>query len=68
MNEGFVPTRLANHDTDRLKKYKELLDFYYGRHWEGYAKRGENRLTFTSAKVVIDRATSYLFSALNFAA
>ncbi len=67
MNEGFIPTRLAHHDTDRLKRYKELLDFYYGRHWEGYAKRGEKRLTFNYAKVVIDKATSYLMSGINFA-
>jgi len=67
MNEGFIPTQLAHHDTDRLKRYKELLDFYYGRHWEGYAKRGEKRLTFNYAKVVIDKATSYLMSGINFA-
>ncbi len=67
MNEGFIPTQLAHHDTDRLKRYKGLLDFYYGRHWEGYAKRGEKRLTFNYAKVVIDKATSYLMSGINFA-
>ncbi len=67
MNEDFIPTQLAHHDTDRLKGYKELLDFYYGRHWEGYAKRGEKRLTFNYAKVVIDKATSYLMSGINFA-
>jgi len=67
MNEGFIPTQLAHHNTDRLKRYKELLDFYYGRHWEGYAKRGEKRLTFNYAKVVIDKATSYLMSGINFA-
>ncbi len=67
MNEDFIPTRLAHHDTDRFKRYKELLDFYYGRHWDGYAKRGEKRLTFNYTKVVIDKATSYLMSGINFA-
>jgi len=67
MNEGFIPTQLARQDIDRLKKYKELLDFYYGQHWEGYAKRGEKRLTFNYTKVVIDKATSYLMSGINFA-
>jgi len=67
MNEGFIPTQLAHHNMDRFKRYKELLDFYYGRHWEGYAKRGEKRLTFNYAKVVIDKATSYLMSGINFA-
>jgi len=67
MNEGFIPTQLARHDMDRLKRYKELLDFYYGQHWQGYARRGEKRLTFNYAKVVIDKATSYLMSGINFA-
>ena len=67
MNEGFIPTQLAHHDMDRLKRYKELLDFYYGQHWQGYTKRGEKRLTFNYAKVVIDKATSYLMSGINFA-
>jgi len=66
MNEDFIPTQLAHRDLDRLKKYKELLDFYHGRHWEGYAKRGEKRLTFNYAKVVIDKVTSYLMSGINF--
>ena len=67
MNEGFVTTQLVRHDMDRLKRYKELLDFYYGQHWQGYARRGEKRLTFNYAKVVIDKATSYLMSGINFA-
>jgi len=50
---------------DRLRGYKELLDFYDGRQWEGYVKRGEKRLTFNYAKVVIDKVTSYLMSGIN---
>ncbi len=67
MSENFIPTELARRDPDRLKGYKELLDFYYGQHWEGYARRGEKRLTFNYAKVVIDKVTSYLMSGINFA-
>jgi len=67
MNEGFVPAQLAKRDVDRLKRYRGLLDFYYGKHWEGYAKRGEKRLTFNYTKVVIDKVTSYLMSGINFA-
>ncbi len=67
MNENFIPTQLTRRDSDRLKGYKELLDFYHGRHWEGYARRGEKRLTFNYAKVVIDKVTSYLMSGINFA-
>ena len=67
MNEGFIPTQLARKDMDRLKTYKELLDFYHGIHWEGRAIRGEKRLTFNYAKVLVDKVTSYLMSGINFA-
>jgi hypothetical protein len=67
MNEGFIFRELARRDMDRLKRYRELLDFYYGKHWEGYTKRGEKRLTFNYAKVVIDKVTSYLMSGVNLA-
>jgi len=65
VSEGFTPTELARLDADRLRGYKELLEFYHGRQWEGYAKRGEKRLTFNYAKVVIDKVTSYLMSGIN---
>ena len=67
MNETFIPTQLARKDMDRLKTYKELLDFYHGVHWEGRTFRGEKRLTFNYAKVLIDKVTSYLISGINFA-
>jgi len=66
MNEGFLPTQLTHRDIDRLKRYKELLDFYHGQHWEGYPRRGEKRLTFNYVKVFIDKVTSYLMSGINF--
>jgi len=62
MNEGFTPSQLNHRDIERLKGYKELLDFYHGQHWEGYPRRGEKRLTFNYAKVIIDKITSYLMS------
>ncbi len=67
MSEGFSPAELARLDTDRLRGYRELLDFYHGRHWEGRAVRGEKRLTFNYAKVFIDKVTSYLMSGISFA-
>jgi len=66
MNEGFTPSQLTRRDLGRLRSYKELLDFYNGVHWEGYARRGEKRLTFNYAKVVIDKVTSYLMSGIKF--
>jgi len=67
MNEIPVSMQLAHRDMDRLKGYKELLDFYHGWHWEGRERRGEKRLTFNYAKVFIDKVTSYLMSGINFA-
>jgi len=34
MNES-VLSQLSRLDLARMKSYKELLDFYYGRQWEG---------------------------------
>lgn len=56
---------LARRDTDRVRGYKELLDFYHGKHWEGRERFGEKRLTFNYAKVFIDKVTSYLMSGIN---
>ncbi len=66
MNEDFNPAELQRRDTDRLKQYKELLDFYHGVHWEGRDRRGEKRLTFNYAKVFIDKVTSYLMTGVHF--
>jgi hypothetical protein len=66
MSEDFIPAQLTHRDIDRLRGYRELLDFYQGQHWEGYARRGEKRLTFNYAKVFIDKVTSYLMSGINF--
>ena len=65
MNDGFTPRELNQRDLDRLKGYNELLDFYHGRQWSSYRGRGEKRLTFNYAKVVIDKITSYLMSGVN---
>ncbi len=67
MNDSFNPMQLNQRDIDRLKQYRELLDFYHGRQWPGYASRGEKHLTFNYAKVVIDKVTSYLMSGVHFA-
>jgi len=66
MNET-IPMQLARLDMDRIKGYKELLDFYYGRQWEGRERHGERRLIFNYARVFIDKITSYLMSGINFA-
>ncbi len=62
MNNDFTPAQLNHLDLDRLKRYRELLDFYRGRQWPGRAVRGEKQLTLNYARVVIDKVTSYLSS------
>ena len=67
MNKTSIITQLNRLDVDRLRGYRELLDFYHGRQWEGRERWGEKRLTFNYAKVFIDKITSYLMSGINFA-
>ncbi len=66
MNKTSIITQLNRLDTDRLKAYRELLDFYHGRQWSGRERRGEKRLTFNYSKVFIDKITSYLMSGISF--
>jgi hypothetical protein len=65
MNES-VLSQLARLDLGRMKNYKELLDFYYGRQWEGKGRWHERRLTFNYAKVFIEKVTSYLMGDISF--
>jgi hypothetical protein len=67
MSEAFI-SQLARMDTERLKNYRELLAFYYGRQWEGKERRSERRLTFNYAKVFVEKITSYLMADIGFAA
>ncbi len=67
MVDSFNTAELNRRDSERLKRYKELLDFYHGVHWEGRERRGDKRLTFNYAKVFIDKVTSYLMSGVHFA-
>ena len=66
MNET-VLSRLNRLDLDRMKGYKEYLDFYHGQQWEGRERRSERRLIFNYAKVFVEKVTSYLITGINFA-
>jgi hypothetical protein len=65
MNETVVE-QLARMDTERLRRYQELLDFYNGRQWEGRERRGERRLIFNYARVFVEKITSYLMAGMSF--
>ena len=66
MNEN-IATQLSRLDLERVRGYKDLLDFYQGKQWEGRERRGERRLIFNYARVFIDKITSYLMSGVSFA-
>jgi hypothetical protein len=62
-----IPQQVARMDLDRLKAYRENLDFYNGLQWPGYPRPRERRLTFNYARVFVDKVTSYIMSELDFA-
>jgi hypothetical protein len=66
MNENII-LKLPRLDNERIRGYRELLDFYYGRQWEGRQRRGDRRLIFNYAKVFVEKVASYLMTGINFA-
>jgi hypothetical protein len=67
MDKNSIISQLNRQDVERLRRYRERLDFYQGQQWQGRERRGEKRLTFNYAKVFIDKVSSYLMSQVNFA-
>ncbi|MDO8691235.1 MAG: phage portal protein [Dehalococcoidia bacterium] len=67
MQEVDMPRLVRQRDQDRLRAYRENLDFYSGKQWPAGARKRERRLTFNYARVLIDKVSSYLMSSLNFA-
>src|SRR3972149_8448992 len=61
-----VFAQLAKMDIERMRRYKELLDFYNGQQWEGRERRGERRLIFNYARVFVEKITSYLMAGISF--
>ncbi|HLE01960.1 MAG TPA: phage portal protein, partial [Dehalococcoidia bacterium] len=57
-----LPQQLARLDLDRLRSYRENLDFYQGSQWVGSPRRRERRLTFNYARVLIDKVSSFVMS------
>lgn len=65
MNDS-IASALNRLDLERIKGYRELLDFYNGKQWEGRERRGERRLVFNYARVFVEKITSYLMTGLGF--
>jgi len=66
VKDNFKPGDLGRRDADRMRRYRELLDFYQGMQWPERERRGEKRLTFNYARVVVDKMASYLMSGVKF--
>ncbi|MCX5994858.1 MAG: phage portal protein [Chloroflexi bacterium] len=62
-----LPQQISRMDPERLRAYRENLEFYNGAQWLGRSRSRERRLTFNYAKVFVDKVTSYLMSGLSFA-
>ncbi len=66
MSNLSLPQQLARMDGDRLRAYRENLEFYAGAQWKGTAHRWERRLTFNYARTFLDKVTSYLMTEMSF--
>ena len=64
MAELSLPQQLERLDAERLRAYRENLDFYNGLQWPGRPRGRERRLTFNYAKVCLDKVASYLVNGL----
>ncbi|MBI4295091.1 MAG: phage portal protein [Chloroflexi bacterium] len=62
-----LPQQLATRDLDRLRAYRDNLDFYNGFQWPGPRRSRERHLTFNYARTFVEKVTSYLMSGLGFA-
>jgi hypothetical protein len=60
VQQGSTLAWLAGRDSERLQRYRELLDFYAGHQWPGRRRAGETRLVFNYARVLVRKAASYL--------
>ena len=60
-----LPQQLGSIDNDRLRRYRENLDFYHGRQWPD-ARRRERRLTLNYARTIVEKTASYTMSGVGF--
>ncbi len=60
-----LPQQIARIDGDRLRAYRENLDFYHSRQWLEPRLRRERRLTFNYARTVIEKTASYTVSGVS---
>ena len=57
-----VPRQIEGRDLDRLRRYREYLDYYEGRRGAPPANRRERVLSFNYARAIVEKGASYLVS------
>ena len=62
MADESLPRALANRDLDRLRRYREYLDYFEGRRGSAPARGRERALTFNYARAIVEKGASYLVS------
>ncbi|MEX2446219.1 MAG: phage portal protein, partial [Dehalococcoidia bacterium] len=55
-----LPRLLATRDSDRLRRYREYLDYYEGRRGAPPRRARERALTFNYARAIVEKGASYL--------
>ncbi|MEO8457187.1 MAG: phage portal protein [Chloroflexota bacterium] len=63
-----LPQQLARLDSERLRFYRENLDFYHGQQWTEGRRRRDRRLTLNYARAVIEKTASYTMTGVSFVA
>ncbi|MBI4330429.1 MAG: phage portal protein [Chloroflexi bacterium] len=67
MNPTNLMAALPSMDQERLRNYRDYLDFYNGLQWpDSSFNRRERRLTFNYAKVAVDKVASYVMAGFSF--
>ena len=59
--QGSAAQRLRSRDSARLAQYRELWDFYSGRHFRTQ-RRGRTNLVANYARAIVDKGLGYLFA------
>ena len=61
-SDNFTPAHLEQLDSERIRNYRQMLDFYNGNQWQSRNTRGEKQLSFNYTRAVIDKVTAYMMA------
>jgi hypothetical protein len=61
-NDNFNPSQLEQLDLERIRNYRQMLDFYNGSHWQSRNIRSEKHLSFNYTRAIIDKVTAYMMA------